>query len=134
MDTPLELVFVYGTLRSGGSQHGRMAGAEFVAAGTIRGRLYQIDWFPGVAVDEAGGEIIGEVYAVGLPLLADLDAFEGGDYRRVRVSVKCGDDPSPRFTAWVWEWLGPMDESRRITGGDWVNLNSEIGTTKEHST
>jgi hypothetical protein len=21
---------------------------------------------------------------------------------------------------WVWEWLGPVNESKRITGGDWL--------------
>jgi gamma-glutamylaminecyclotransferase len=120
MDTPLELVFVYGTLRRGGSQHGRMAGAEFVATGVIRGRLYHIDWFPGLVVDDAGSEIIGEVYSVSLAVLAELDAFEGGDYRRVRVNVRCGDDSVPDVAAWIWEWLGPVDESRRITSGDWV--------------
>ena len=121
MQTSRELVFVYGTLRRGGSQHGRMAGAEFVAAGTIRGRLYRIDWYPGVVVDDAGDDIAGEVLAVDPALLAELDLFEGGEYRRVRVSVDCiGDQRSP-LTAWLWEWLGPIDETRRIAGGDWLD-------------
>lgn len=125
MDAPNELVFVYGTLRRGGSHHWRMDGAEFVRSGVIRGRLYRFDWYPGLVADDAGGEITGEVYAVGAELLAALDLFEGlsageiegSEYRRVRVTVSGGDP----VTAWIWEWLGPVDEARRITGGDWLN-------------
>ena len=35
MEPTRQPVFVYGTLRRGGSNHFRMAGAEFIAAGTI---------------------------------------------------------------------------------------------------
>jgi gamma-glutamylaminecyclotransferase len=119
-----ELVFVYGTLRRGGSHHWRMDGAEFVRAGTIRGRMYRFDWYPGLIADENGGEIIGEIYQVGPAQLAALDLFEGlsageiegSEYRRVRVEVGGGDP----VTAWIWEWLGPVDEPKRIAGGDWL--------------
>lgn len=124
MPATRELVFVYGTLRRGGTHHWRMDGAEFVANGTIRGRMYRFGWYPGLIADENGGEIIGEVYQVGPAQLAALDEFEGlsageiqgSEYRRVRVAVS-GGDPA---TAWIWEWLGPVDEATRITGGDWL--------------
>ena len=112
---------------SGGSNHFRMDGAEFVRSGTIRGRMYRFDWYPGLVLDESGGEIIGEVYAVGPALLAALDLFEGlsageiegSEYRRVRVTVTGGE---PDLEAWVWEWLGPVDEAQRIAGGDWLGI------------
>ena len=125
MTTSTERVFVYGTLRRGGTQHGRMAGAEFVTPGTVRGRLYRIDWYPGVVLDDAGDEISGEVYAVGPSQLAQLDAFEGSEYRRVRVEVNCGGGHRSPLTAWIWEWLGSADESRRMTGGDWFGSHRE---------
>lgn len=128
MTGPGELVFVYGTLRGGASNHFRMAGARFIAAGTIRGRMYRIDWYPGLVVDPSGDDLAGEVYEVGPALLAELDVFEGlsageiegSEYRRVRVSVDLGGDHRPPVLAWVWEWLGPVDEAKRITGGDWL--------------
>lgn len=121
-----ELVFVYGTLRRGGSNHFRMAGAEFVASGTISGRMYRIDWYPGLILDSAGDEIKGEVYSVGPELLSALDIFEGlsageiegSEYRRTRTPVMKQD--SQTITAWVWEWLGMVDESQRIRDGDWL--------------
>ncbi|MEO8614231.1 MAG: gamma-glutamylcyclotransferase family protein, partial [Luteolibacter sp.] len=45
------MVFVYGTLRRGGSNHFRMDGAEFITAGRIAGRMYKIDWYPGLVLD-----------------------------------------------------------------------------------
>ena len=121
-----QLVFVYGTLRRGGSNHFRMAGAEFVSSGTVSGRLYRIDWYPGLVLDEAGDEIHGEVYSVDAEQLAALDIFEGlsageiegSEYRRVATTVMQRN--SLPITAWVWEWLGLTDESRRLTDGDWL--------------
>ena len=126
MDPSLQVVFVYGTLRRGGSNHFRMAGAEFIASGTITGRMYRIDWYPGLVLDPAGDEIHGEVYAVGPELLSVLDIFEGlsagevegSEYRRVQTTVMKQD--SQIVSAWVWEWLGPVAESQRVSGGDWL--------------
>ncbi len=119
-------VFVYGTLRRGGSNHFRMVGADFISAGTITGRMYKIDWYPGLVLDDAGDEIHGEVYAVGQVQLAALDSFEGiasgetkgSEYRRIETTVVLKN--SEILTAWVWEWLGMMDESQRLTAGDWL--------------
>ncbi len=117
----METVFVYGTLRRDGSNHFRMAGAEFVSEATVAGRLYRIDWYPGLVLDAAGDEIQGEIFAVGPDLLAALDVFEGLSagkiegiqYRRVRAETMRKD--SLPATAWVWEWIGMTDESRRIS-------------------
>ena len=75
MDNSPQLVFVYGTLRRGGSNHFRMAGAEFVAQGTITGRMYRIDWYPGLVLDDAGDEIHGEVFSVTPDQLSALDGW-----------------------------------------------------------
>jgi gamma-glutamylcyclotransferase (GGCT)/AIG2-like uncharacterized protein YtfP len=61
-----------------------MAGAEFVTAGTIRGRMYRIDWYPGLVLDDSGDEIQGEVYAVDAELLGCLP----GRSRAVNTDVR----------------------------------------------
>ncbi|MDP3850938.1 MAG: gamma-glutamylcyclotransferase family protein [Luteolibacter sp.] len=119
MSSPGEKVFVYGTLRCGGSNHFRMAGADYLAAGTVRGRLYGIDWYPGLVLDEAAAETTGEVYQVSPELMESLDDFEGNEYRPVRAMVTLSD--ATPLSAWVWEWLGPCDESQRIVSGDWLS-------------
>jgi len=121
-----QLVFVYGTLRRGGSNHFRMEGADFISPGTVTGMLYRIGWYPGLVLDEAGDEIHGEVFSVGPELLAALDVFEGisagevdgSEYRRVHVTVMQRN--SQPINAWVWEWLGQTDESQRLKDGDWL--------------
>lgn len=123
---PRTRVFVYGTLRRGASNHFRMAGAEFVCAGSVAGKLYQIDWFPGLILDAAGDPIRGEVFEVGPDLLAALDTFEGvsadesqSEYRRV-TTVVVPAHGNEALSADVWEWLGEVDESKRMKGGDWL--------------
>jgi gamma-glutamylcyclotransferase (GGCT)/AIG2-like uncharacterized protein YtfP len=127
MEVAPQLVFVYGTLRRGGSNHFRMAGARFVALGSITGRIYRIDWYPGLVLDPVGDEIYGEIYALDPEQLMALDVFEGvsagevegSEYRRVETTVVQQD--SQTQTAWVWEWVGLTDESQRISGGNWLN-------------
>ena len=126
MTPPRELVFVYGTLRRGGSNHFRMDGAEFITAGRISGKMYKIDWYPGLVLDEAGDDIVGEVYSVDPELLGNLDSFENvsagdvedSEYRRVQTAVT--REGGETLTAWIWEWLGEVDESQRIHHGDWL--------------
>ena len=121
MSSNTERVFVYGTLRRGGSNHFRMANAEFVTTATLHGRLYRIDWYPALVLDPAGDEIQGEVFDVPPEQMAELDAFEGMEYRRIRAVVK--SPYGETFHPWIWEWLLPVDESQRITGGDWLKEN-----------
>jgi gamma-glutamylcyclotransferase (GGCT)/AIG2-like uncharacterized protein YtfP len=118
MASARELVFVYGTLRRGGSNHFRMSGSGFVAAATVRGRLYRIDWYPGLVLDKAGDEISGEVYAVGPERMDQLDEFEGGEYRRASVAVRSTSGET--MHAWAWEWRESVEGLERITDGDWL--------------
>jgi gamma-glutamylcyclotransferase (GGCT)/AIG2-like uncharacterized protein YtfP len=125
MNEPLELVFVYGTLRSGGSNHFRMAGSTRIAAGWVIGKMYRIDWYPALVLKE-GEKIFGEVYSVNPSNLRALDQFEGlsageiegSEYRRTKTVFS--DETGQELDVWVWEWIGPIDESRRIEGGDWL--------------
>ena len=125
-----ELVFVYGTLRRGGSNSFRMDGAEFVSAGKVAGRLYSISWYPGLVLDDGPESVDGDVYRVGASQLAALDEFEGisaneiegAEYRRVRTEVRTGDGEV--VVAWSYEWKGPVEDSKRILSGDWLQVES----------
>ena len=120
-----DLVFVYGTLRRGASNHWRIAGAEFVAEAWVLGRLYPIDWYPGMVLDDDGVPVRGEVYRVDAELLRHLDAFEGvqGDeadeYARVRVEVQQNEGPG--LEVWLWEYRRPVGHRKPIVPADWVN-------------
>ena len=89
----MSLVFVYGTLTRGGSNHAHLAGQTLVGeARTAPGfRLYQLADYPGMialAGDRAG--VTGEVWSVDAACLARLDHLEGvaeGLYRREPVPL-----------------------------------------------
>ncbi len=118
-------VFVYGTLRKGGSNHFRMAGADFTGEGKISGWMYRIDWYPALV---CGGEtfVIGELYRVDDATLVALDRFEGitpdatepREYRRVKVAVNLSKGETEE--AWVWEWAGDLGDAEPLDGEDWL--------------
>jgi gamma-glutamylcyclotransferase (GGCT)/AIG2-like uncharacterized protein YtfP len=114
------LVFVYGTLRSGASNHWRMKDSRFLGHATARGQLFQIDWYPGaIFAPNDPNQIVGEIYDVPDSVLGELDQFEGQEYERVRVTAKVDD----RYEqAWAWNYRLPIDEQKRIPSGDWLTV------------
>jgi gamma-glutamylaminecyclotransferase len=76
----MTLVFVYGTLKRGLSNHGFLAGQSLAGeAQTQPGfELYALDGFPGmVAAADGAGVVTGEVWSVDDACLAQLDELEG---------------------------------------------------------
>jgi gamma-glutamylaminecyclotransferase len=88
-----KLIFVYGTLKRGGSNHRFLAKQTFVGeATTIPGfTLFELAGYPGlVAKPDARGGVVGEVWSVDRAALARLDALEGlaeGLYRREPIPL-----------------------------------------------
>ncbi len=118
-------VFVYGTLRKSGSNHFRMAGTEFVGSGKISGRMFRIDWYPAL-VSGGGTFVLGELYLVSDETLSALDLFEGitpdatepREYRRVKIPVAL--ESGETRDAWVWEWIGSLENAEPLDGEDWL--------------
>jgi hypothetical protein len=123
-------VFVYGTLRKGGSNHFRMDGSEWVGKGIVEGSIYQIDSnpnlvFPALKLD-AGGRVLGEVYRVSDAQLKALDDFEGiseryeepYEYRRLMTAVEM--ESGDKAYAWVWEWNSCLEGAKILSEGDWL--------------
>ncbi len=118
-------LFIYGTLRRGGSNHFRMDGGEFLGSGAIEGRIYKISWYPALV---CGGEnaVKGELYRVSEEHLQALDVFEGivpgeGESREDRrVKVEVNLDSGEKEDAWVWEWIGDLSSVVELDTGDWL--------------
>lgn len=83
------LVFVYGTLKRGGSNHAVLAGQTFVGPARLAPgfALYSLGEYPGLVADPASTDrVTGELWAVDDAGLAALDELEGlseGLYARV---------------------------------------------------
>ena len=79
-EAPGALLFVYGTLKRGGANHGWLDGQAFLGpARTGPGAtLYSLGEYPGLVADPSDTEgVAGELWAVDAACLARLDAFEG---------------------------------------------------------
>lgn len=125
-------VFVYGTLRRGGSNHFRMVGAVLVGKGTVEGEIHVIDLNPAflfpALVDAGGKRVVGELYLVQDETLKALDDFEGvsepphfnDEYVRVRRMVKL--ENGEECTAWVWMWNRELGNGGLIESGNWLDI------------
>jgi gamma-glutamylaminecyclotransferase len=89
----MNLIFVYGTLKRGGSNHLQLAGQSFVQpARTVAGyRLFNLGSYPAMVTHAGDLEgVEGEVWSVDDACLRKLDIFEGvpeGLYQRTAVRV-----------------------------------------------
>lgn len=125
-------VFVYGTLRRGGRNDiNRLQPAPvYVGTAAVQGRLYLIDWYPGLTL---GGDscqaITGEVYRIDAALEAVLDAIEGiepgpdSEYAKREVEVAVG---GRSLRCLVYE-IHP-DRTRGkplIDPGDWMRFHPD---------
>lgn len=111
---PRVRLFVDGTLRRGGANHARLRGATYLGPAETEARFALYDRGPYPALVAAGGNAIeGEVYAIGRPLLARLDRFEGHPtlYRRVTLSLR-GAGPAEGYV-----WAGALPAGARFVAG-----------------
>jgi gamma-glutamylaminecyclotransferase len=121
------LVFVYGTLLRGLSNHALLAEARFLGAAKTK-ELYAlyVDYFPKVVREEPVSPIAGELYLVDGPTLARLDDLEDHpfEYRREQVPVMMDD--GAETPAWIY--FHPRPGGFLVAGGDilaWVREQSE---------
>jgi len=107
-------VFVYGTLRRGGSNHGLLRTSrrlgEFVTPPVYR--MLDLGPFPGVVDGEHA--IRGEVYEVSPAVLRRLDALEDHPRRYRRRVLQ-----TPWGRAWIYIYRAPAPRARRVASGDW---------------
>ena len=115
------LIFVYGTLRRGGSNHFRMDGMDLISSATVRGRLYRVEWFPALVLDPDAPEVSGEIYQINDTSLSALDEYEGAQYHRVLTTATATDAQGQEHKVWIWEWIDSIDTLQPIAGGDWLH-------------
>lgn len=115
-------LFVYGTLKKGGSNHGFMAEQRFLGEAHSDPGFSLIDLgdFPGlVPCDDDQAGVVGEVWSVDQACLTALDQLEGVDeglYRRAPIHL------SPSFEQGVVEtyfFAGSLLGRKRLAGGSW---------------
>ncbi|HWV14181.1 MAG TPA: gamma-glutamylcyclotransferase family protein [Cellvibrio sp.] len=130
------LLFVYGTLRRDcptGAHRQYLQGAKWRWPAKIRGSLFLVDYYPGLALEEAiGGDdtshwVKGEIYQLeNTAQLERLDDYEGcasdsprpHEYQRRLVEVLLPDEQV--LTVWAYIYIGDLTRLPRIPSGDFL--------------
>ncbi len=111
-------LFVYGTLRVGGSQEHRMSGARHIRSATTSAsyKLLSLGWYPALFVG-GNSAVYGDVFEVPKTMWAELDEYEDcpGLYRCEPIEL---NDGSLVF-AYIYNGTTPA-ESTPVSSGDWL--------------
>ena len=125
------LLFVYGTLLSGLSNHHHMAGATFLGEASIQAALFDMGEYPALSLKGAGAlplsPVLGELYKIeaaqwqGLDDLEEVDpeSIENSMYLRVPIQVQWHHpEGAQTVAAQVYEYNGSLAGRPRIEHGD----------------
>lgn len=109
----VEIVFVYGTLKQGFSNHHFLANANFLGnALTCKSYALYCSGLPFVIRDQAVSRIFGEAYSVDGVTLKALDCLEGHPscYRREQIQICLNEKslPAKTFLAWIYFYPKPV--------------------------
>ena len=128
---PLRHVFVYGTLRRGGSNDitRLLPSPVFLGDARIEGVMHHLGAYPGVRL-LPGGWVHGEVYAISAALERRLDEIEmllpepGGEYLKRELPVQLAQPAvgvGPRQLHCIVYELSPAHAAGKpvMPGGDW---------------
>lgn len=123
--SPVRCVFVYGTLRQGGSNDitRLLPAPRFVGPAQIQGTLYHLGAYPGLVLGD-GKAVVGEVYAIEPGLESRLDGIEeihgrpDDEYFKREVRLLVNGVP---MDCLVYE-INPdrLAAAPRIDSGDWM--------------
>lgn len=111
-------LFVYGTLKRGGSRHWILHDFPFLGRARAEGfALYDLFFYP--AMVPGDGVVYGEVYEVSDEALKALDFVEGVPvlYRRELIEVVFKDGVS--LKAWAYIYNNSVKGYPRIESGEW---------------
>ncbi len=131
MQSPVDQIFVYGSLRKGFHHPAYAYISRYFtlqAEGKVKGKLYDLGEYPAALPSDDDSFIVGELYRINHAdefswALAQLDDYEGlnteqGEtplYRRDMVTVYLTGSTQQ---AWIYWFNGPVDEQARIATGD----------------
>ncbi|CAH2775366.1 MAG: FIG00974243: hypothetical protein [uncultured Paraburkholderia sp.] len=131
----MQTVFVYGTLWAGevsdiseAAARNEIAVPNLLGTASVKGHLFDFGLYPGLAIDEAGVDVIGNVYEIDDALVAVLDEIEavypGNEElfiaRDVMLKVD-GNVLNCRFYPVAPDAVKGLPE---IRSGDWVEYRS----------
>ncbi len=123
------LLFVYGSLLDAGNEFAAYLShnATLYNAGKIKGRLYDIDEYPGAIIDANGYPIQGSILSLNDPEenLKILDDYEGFGNNQEQPNLFIRkllpvETINGLITCWVYLYNLPVEGLEEITAGDYL--------------
>ncbi|MDC0611280.1 gamma-glutamylcyclotransferase [Vibrio sp.] len=110
----LHLVFVYGSLRKGESNHWYLESSQFIGAFATEPEFAMYDLGPYPGIVEGSFSVRGEVYQIDDDTLHHLDELEDVpvEYRRETIETPYGE-------AWVYIYQDASNLNQLVSSGDW---------------
>jgi gamma-glutamylcyclotransferase (GGCT)/AIG2-like uncharacterized protein YtfP len=129
-----QYLFVYGTLLSGyddkASHNYLNRFGELVGKATMKGKMFMVDYYPGVVLTNENSIVRGELYQIidAESLFDFLDKYEEcvitdilhSEYKREMVDVTL-KSTGQIYQAWVYLYNQPTDELELLPKGDFLN-------------
>lgn len=117
-------VFVYGSLRRGGWNHGLLQDSKFIGQARTAGRcaLYAcpVSGLPYLTT-EGVSRVTGEVFEVSDEVLADIDSLEGHPESYCRLPVDIEMLNGAIIEAEAYFWLNEITDLELVPSGDWFD-------------
>ncbi len=132
-------IFVYGSLRKGGSNHSILTSSKFIGcAKTVQKLIMRARAFPFVSDDQQVSFIHGEVYSVNSSVLRLIDQLESYDvlspqnswYEREKVLVKMGEGDRQSLRKVEMYFNRKENKAPIIASGDFFNLEDRNQSTE----
>ncbi len=132
-------IFIYGSLRREFSSPVRSVlehHAEFIGVGTVPGKLYNIDWYPGALESEDPDECVtGAVYRVRNRniVFSKLDQYEGCSAEQprphefIRKKLPINLQSTGKLRAWIYLYNRSVSGKERIPSGDYAAYAGDQG-------
>ncbi|MEA1984127.1 MAG: gamma-glutamylcyclotransferase family protein [Euryarchaeota archaeon] len=118
-------LFVYGTLKKGGRNHGLLMDARHVCTTRTSDRycLLDLSSFPGAMKTPAYSQIKGEVYEIDETILGRVDQLEGKWFFRQEVPLECN---MPALIFFLNEKIISIADNYRVmSGGIWPEKSDQ---------
>ena len=109
-----DYLFVYGTLMSTNrSNRAYLDDAEYLGKFTLNGyELYDLGSYPGIV--EGNDKVKGELYAVSIDKLDDIDRYEGEGFLYTRKMVQILGEGNEKLNAYTYVYNKPVTGSMKI--------------------
>lgn len=90
-----EFLFIYGTLKYPPYKD-LLGDCDFIGKSSVKGKLYLVeDTYPGFVAGE--GIVLGEIYRINSSQFSKIDAYEGDQYIRRKIST------DTNLECWIYE-------------------------------